>query len=131
MSTHKVMGIDDAEDLAPGFGMGEMGQARFLWDSLGAERIGMANYRMNPGTRIGFGHRHGTSEEMYVILAGSGRFKVEDDIFPVGSRDVVYCPPSAMREWEAGPDGLEILAFGAHAENDAEMERGWWDGDGA
>ena len=98
MSTHKVMGIDDAEDLAPGFGMGEMGQARFLREALGAERIGMANYRMNPGTRIGFGHRHGTSEEMYVILAGSGRFKVEDDIFSVGSRDVVYCPPSAMRD---------------------------------
>ena len=45
----------------------------------------------------------------------------------VGARDVVYCPPQAMREWEAGPDGMELLAFGAHAEGeDTEMQPGWW-----
>jgi quercetin dioxygenase-like cupin family protein len=106
--------------------MGDMGEARFVRDDLGAERIGLSHYRMNPGRRVGFGHRHGESEEVYVVLSGSGRFKVEDDVFPVTTKDVVYVPPASMREWEAGPDGLELLAFGGHAESDTEMQPGWW-----
>lgn len=123
---HKTANLDAAEDLAPRFGMSEMGEARFMRDALGAERIGLGQYRMNPGRRVGFGHRHAESEEVYVVLAGSGRFKVEDDIFDVAVKDVVYCPPAAMRAWEAGPDGLELLAFGSHAEGDAEIRPGWW-----
>jgi mannose-6-phosphate isomerase-like protein (cupin superfamily) len=86
----------------------------------------MANYRLNPGQRIGFGHRHADCEEIYVVLAGAGRFKIEDEIVDVAARDVVYCPPSAMRGWEAGDDGLELLAFGHHVEGDGEVVRGWW-----
>jgi len=86
----------------------------------------MSNYRMNPGRRVGFGHRHAESEEIYVVLSGSGRFKIDDDIIDVAVKDVVYCPPAAMREWEAGSDGMELLAFGGHAEDDAEMKMGWW-----
>jgi quercetin dioxygenase-like cupin family protein len=123
---HVTTNLEAAEDLAPKFGMGDMGEARFVRDALGAERIGLSHYRMNPGRRVGFGHRHGESEEVYVVLSGSGRFKVEDDVFPVGPKDVVYVPPTSMREWEAGPDGLELLAFGGHAEADAEMQPGWW-----
>lgn len=127
MSTHyATINLDAAEDIAPKYGMAEMGQARFLRKDLGAEAIGMANYKLNPGQRIGFGHRHAECEEVYVVLAGAGRFKIEDEIVDVGPRDVVYCPPSSMRAWEAGPDGLELLAFGAHAEGDGEMEQGWW-----
>jgi uncharacterized cupin superfamily protein len=126
MDSHTKLNLNDVKDLAPEFGMNEVGEARFARDALGAQRIGLCNYRVNAGYRVGFGHRHREAEEMYVVLAGSGRFRVEDDVFPVGARDVVYCPPSAMREWEAGPEGLEILAFGAHAESDAEMQPGWW-----
>jgi quercetin dioxygenase-like cupin family protein len=125
-STHSICNLAQAEDLAPKFGMGEMGQARFVRSTLGAERIGLAQYRMNPGQRIGFGHRHAEVEEVYVVVSGAGRFKVDDEVFAVGPQDVVYCPPAAMRAWEAGDDGLELLAFGGHAENDAEMEPGWW-----
>jgi quercetin dioxygenase-like cupin family protein len=126
MDSYTKLSLNDVKDLAPEFGMNEMGEARFARDALGAQQIGLSNYRMNPGRRIGFGHRHGEVEEMYVVISGSGRFRVDDDVFPVSARDVVYCPPSAMREWEAGPDGLEILAFGGHADNDAEMQPGWW-----
>jgi quercetin dioxygenase-like cupin family protein len=63
---------------------------------------------------------------MYVVIAGSGRFKVEDEEFEVTARDVIYCRPTAMREWEAGSDGMELLVFGGHAENDAELQPGWW-----
>ncbi|HEY1540740.1 MAG TPA: hypothetical protein VGF63_15160 [Solirubrobacteraceae bacterium] len=126
---HTTTNLDDIKDLAPEHGMGEIGEARFARTALGAEKIGLANYRMNAGRRLGFGHRHGEVEEIYLILAGSGRFKIEDEIIEVGARDVVYCPPSAMREWEAGPDGMEIVAFGGHAEGEAEMQKDWWTSD--
>ena len=123
---HKSMNLDDAEDIAPKHGMSEMGEARFLRKDLGAEGIGMANYRLNAGQRIGFGHRHAEVEEIYVVLAGSGRFKIEDELVDVAVKDVVYCPPAAMRGWQAGPDGLELLAFGQHLDGDGEVVQGWW-----
>ncbi len=128
MSEYSRVNLDDVKDQAPDFGLGEMGQARFARADLGAEGIGLSHYRMNPGERPGFGHSHGSMEEMYVVLSGSGRFKLGDDIIEIGPRDVVYCPPETMREWEAGTDGLEMLAFGTHAEGDGEstMEQGWW-----
>ena len=124
--THTTSNLDEAKDLAPDFGMAEMGEARFMRSVLGAERIGMSRYQMNPGRRVGFGHRHTESEEIYVVLSGSGRFKLDDEILAVGPRDVVYVPPATMREWEAGDDGLELLAFGGHAEDESEMVPGWW-----
>ena len=127
MSTsHTVTNLDDAEDVAPKYGLGEMGQSRFLRRDLGADGIGLANYRMNPGQRISFGHDHGESEEIYVVLAGSGRFKIEDETVDVGPKDVVYCPPGTMRAWESGADGMELLAFGHHVEGDTKMKQGWW-----
>lgn len=130
MSTqHATTNLDDLEDMAPGFGMAERGEARFARKALGAETIGLASYRMKAGQRIGFGHRHAEVEEIYLILGGSGRFKIEDEIVDVGARDVVFCPPSSMREWEAGPDGMEMLAFGGHVEGDGEMQKDWWTSD--
>jgi quercetin dioxygenase-like cupin family protein len=126
MTNYATTNLDAAENVAPKYGMGEMGEARFVRSALGADRIGLSEYRMNPGRRPGFGHRHHEAEEIYVVLAGSGRFKLDDEIIDVGEKDVVYCPPSVMREWEAGPDGLHLLAFGGHAEDDSEMGKDFW-----
>lgn len=126
MSTHKTMNLDDADDMAAKHGMGHIQSARFLRKGLGAETIGLATYNVKPGQRIGFGHRHAEVEEIYVVLSGSGQFKVEDDVIDVGPRDVLYCPPAVMRAWQAGPDGLEMLAFGSHAEGDGEIDQDWW-----
>jgi quercetin dioxygenase-like cupin family protein len=128
MTTFAQTNLDEAEDMAPKYGMAERCEARFLRSDLGAAGIGLSSYKMKPGQRLGFGHRHGTMEEMYVALSGSGRFRIDDEIIEVGPKDVVYCPPEAMREWEAGPDGLEILAFGSHAEgdNESEMVQDFW-----
>ncbi|WP_354701609.1 hypothetical protein DSM112329_01934 [Paraconexibacter sp. AEG42_29] len=128
-TTHTISNLDDADDLAPGFGMADMGEARFPREALGAERVGLGHYLMRPGRRVGFGHRHDVSEEIYLVLAGSGRFKLDDEIVDVGPRDMVYCPPATVREWEAGPDGMEVLAFGGHAENESHMDPGFWPAD--
>jgi quercetin dioxygenase-like cupin family protein len=127
MPTYTKLNISEVKDLAPDYGMSDVGESRFARGALGAERIGLAHYRVKPGQRLGFGHRHVESEEAYVVLSGSGRFRVEDDVFEVGPHDVVYVAPDAMRAWEAGPDGMEILAFGAHAEGeDTAMDREFW-----
>src|SRR3954447_5089694 len=118
MSAFTHLNLDAVEDIAPKYGMDAMGEARFVRNELGAEDIGLSFYKVKPGARPGFGHRHGTMEEIYLVLSGSGRFKVGDEILEVGPKDVVYCRPEAMREWEAGPDGMELLAFGTHAEGD-------------
>ena len=127
MATHKKVNLAEVKDLAPDYGMDGVGEACFARAQLGAERIGLARYRVKPGKRLGFGHRHGESEEMYVVLSGAGRFRVGDEVFDVVTDDVVYCPPQAMREWEAGSEGMELLAFGAHTEGEShDMDREFW-----
>jgi mannose-6-phosphate isomerase-like protein (cupin superfamily) len=126
MSDYTKINLSEVKDLAPEYGMGDMGEARFARRQLGAEHIGLTLYAMNGGRRIGFGHTHGEVEEVYLVLSGGGRFKVGDEVIDVGPRDVVFVPPGTMREWEAGEDGMELVAFGGHVEGDAEMEPGWW-----
>ena len=121
----KHLKLSDIPDQAPGYGVDSL-EARPARDELGAENIGLTSYRVKPGRRVGFGHRHKTVEEIYLVVSGSGRFKVDEEIVEVGPGEVVYCPPEAMREWEAGGDGLEIVAFGGHVEGDGSMEPGWW-----
>ena len=117
--------LSDVPDQAPGFGV-ETQEARPVRSKLGAERIGLTAYRVKPGQRVGFGHSHDEVEEIYAITAGTGRFRLDDDIVDVAAGDVVYCPPQVVREWEAGEDGLDVLAFGAHAEGDGNMFPDWW-----
>jgi mannose-6-phosphate isomerase-like protein (cupin superfamily) len=127
MATHNKINFSEVKDSAPEYGMDEVGEARFARGDLGAERIGLARYHLRPSMRLGFGHAHGESEEVYVVLSGSGRFRVGDDVFPVGPDDIVYCPPEAMREWEAGAEGMVMLAFGAHTEGEQhEFTRDFW-----
>jgi mannose-6-phosphate isomerase-like protein (cupin superfamily) len=118
--------FDDVTDLAARYGMGDIGEARHLRDDVGAEGVGMTLYRMNPGKRSGFGHRHREAEEMYVVLSGSGRIKIDDDILELRALDVVRVAPSSVRDFEAGPDGMQLLATGTYVKDDGEMLEGWW-----
>jgi mannose-6-phosphate isomerase-like protein (cupin superfamily) len=127
MSNYTKINIAEVEDLAPKYGMSETGESRFARGALGAQRIGLAYYKVNPGRRLGFGHRHAEDEEVYLVQSGSGRFKVGDEVFSVGPRDVVFVPPDSMRSWEAGEDGMELIAFGGHTEGAAaDMDQEFW-----
>ena len=118
--------IDDAEDLLPKYGMAELGEARYVREDVGAQGTGISHYRMKPGKRTGFGHRHREAEEMYVVLAGSGRVKIDEDVLDLRARDIVRVAPASVREFEAGPNGMELLATGIHVEGDGEMLQDWW-----
>ena len=123
--THKSLPAID--DMAPQFGMpGDM-QARFAGRPLGLDRTGLTYFKLAPGFRIPFGHRHEDQEEVYVVIRGSARIKVGDDVLELGELDAVRVPGDTLRNLEGGPDGAEVIAFGERAgEEQSEMVQGWW-----
>jgi mannose-6-phosphate isomerase-like protein (cupin superfamily) len=107
-------------------GVSEMQEARFPWRDLDAEQTGLAHIVVHPGKRQPFGHHQNEAEEIYVVLSGSGRVKLDDDIKDVGPLDAVRISPPVDRAFEAGPDGLELIVFGPHYEGDAEIAPDFW-----
>jgi mannose-6-phosphate isomerase-like protein (cupin superfamily) len=118
--------LTDVEDAAPKFGIGEVQEARFATGDLGAEHTGFSHHRLKPGKRQGFAHKHDEAEEVYVVLTGSGRMKLDDEIIEIGPLDAIRVAPAVIRTFEAGPDGLELLAFGPRHAGDGELIQGWW-----
>jgi quinol monooxygenase YgiN/mannose-6-phosphate isomerase-like protein (cupin superfamily) len=121
-----VRNLAEAEDQAAKYGYGEMGEARFVSDDPDAERTGVSHQVLRPGKRQMFAHRHHRAEEVYVVLSGSGRARIEDEIVDLRALDAIRIGPEQTRAFEAGPDGLELLAFGARARGDAEVVPDWW-----
>jgi len=121
MSTpHTRINLDDVEDAAPANGLGDHWEARVARTALDAEQTGVTHFRLRAGKRSPFCHRHTNAEEIYVVLSGDGRIKLDARIFEVRVRDAIRVAPEVARAFEAGPDGLEFLAFGQHHEGDGE-----------
>ena len=125
---YSIKNLRQVEDSAPKHGLSEVGEARFPGSDLRAETTGLAYHVLRPNKRQGFAHRHDKAEEIYVVLAGSGRIKLDDDVVELETMDAVRLAPSVVRALEAGPDGLELLAFGPRVEADGEIVSidGFW-----
>jgi len=122
--THKR--LTDVKDSAPEFGLGDDQEARFAKDDLDAEQTGFSHHRLRPGKRQPFGHRHDEAEEVYVVLGGDGRLKLDDEVIEVGTLDAIRVAPGVTRAFEAGPGGIEVLVFGPRHDGDGEVIQGWW-----
>ena len=117
----------EVEDQAPKFQMPPELQSRFARTPLGGETLGLTLFTLEPNFRIPFGHNHQEQEEVYVVVRGSARIKVDDEIVELGEWDAIRFDNDAMRNVEAGPEGLEYLAFSAGNDpGDAEMVPNWW-----
>src|SRR4051794_38472165 len=116
----------DVEDAAPGNGFGERWEARVARTALGAEQTGVTHFRLRPGKRSPFTHRHAEAEEIYVVLSGSGRVKLDGELLDVRPLDAVRVAPATARAFEAGPQGLEFIAVGAHHPGDGEPVEDQW-----
>jgi quinol monooxygenase YgiN/mannose-6-phosphate isomerase-like protein (cupin superfamily) len=103
----------------------EVGEARYVREQLDAVQTGLTHYRLRPGRHQGWAHRHRVAEEIYVVLSGSGRIKVDDERFKLGPLDAVRVAPASARELAADDNGLEVLAFGLHVPGDGEMVGDW------
>jgi mannose-6-phosphate isomerase-like protein (cupin superfamily) len=123
---HTIKNIEDVEDIAAKHGFGELGEARFAREDLQAVDTGLSHQRLRPGKRQGFGHRHNKAEEIYLVLAGSGRVKLDDEILEIKRLDAIRVSPETARAFEAGPDGLELVVFGPHLSGDGEILPDWW-----
>ena len=123
---YTVKKLTDVEDSAAKFGVGEVQEARFANDDLDAEHTGVSHHRLNPDRRQAFGHKHDNAEEVYVVIAGSGRVKLDDDIVDIERLDAIRVAPGVVRAFEAGPEGMEMLAVGPRHDGDGEVLQGWW-----
>jgi mannose-6-phosphate isomerase-like protein (cupin superfamily) len=126
MSAYTRRNLEDVKDSAPQFGFGEVQEAHFASGDLETEQTGVSFHRVKPGKRQGFAHRHDEAEEVYVVIGGSGRVKLDDDIVDLERLDAVRLAPGVTRQFEGGPEGIEILVFGARHEGDGETINDWW-----
>ena len=128
MTPYTLINIDDVDDSATQFGLSPSLEARFARRALGSSNLGVSRETLAPGFRVPFGHTHREQEEVYVVLRGSGRIKIDDEIVELREGDLVRVAPGAWRCTEAGADGMQLLAVGAPIPegDDSELEQGWW-----
>jgi len=125
-ASYTFKSLREVEDAAPGFGLDGVQEAHFANRALETERTGVTYHRLRAGKRQPFGHRHDKAEEVYVVVAGSGRVKLDDEILELAPLDALRVAPEVTRAFEAGPEGLEIVACGARHDGDGELIQGWW-----
>jgi mannose-6-phosphate isomerase-like protein (cupin superfamily) len=126
----KVNLKEDVDDQAPNFGLSPSLEMRMARVPLDMQNSGMSYQRIAPNFRMPFGHKHKTQEEVYVVLSGSLRMKIEDDVHDLKQWDAVRVDKDTMRSFEGGPEGAEMLAIGAPSTGpgDGDMVQGWWSG---
>jgi mannose-6-phosphate isomerase-like protein (cupin superfamily) len=122
--SYTIKNLREVEDLAAKHGFSELQEARFPRHDLDAEATGVAYILLRAGKRQPFAHRHNEAEEIYVVLAGSGRVKLDDEVVDIRALDSIRLSPGVARAFEAGAEDLEILVFGPHHDKDAEIIEG-------
>jgi mannose-6-phosphate isomerase-like protein (cupin superfamily) len=128
VSRYTKVNLKEVEDQAERFGLAPNIEARMARVPLELENSGLSYQRLAPNFRLPFGHRHKQQEEVYVLVSGSARMKLEDEIVELRQWDAVRVPKETTRSLEAGPDGAEFIAVGAPntGPGDADMQDDWW-----
>jgi mannose-6-phosphate isomerase-like protein (cupin superfamily) len=125
--SYRLKNLHEVEDAAAKHGFSETQEARFPREDLGAESTGLAYLVLRPNKKQPFAHRHEQAEEIYVVLSGSGRVKLDDEVVELDTMDAIRVAPKVTRAFEAGDEGLELLAFGPRHAGDAEMVKDFWE----
>lgn len=127
MSNFTVKNLKEIDDSAADRGPDI--EARFARKHLDSDHLGVSYFRYGSGYRAPYGHRHREQEEAYVVVSGSGRARLDDEIVELRQWDVVRVAPEVVRTFEGGPDGLELIAIGSDRPEggDGEMVETHWD----
>ncbi|HYZ79868.1 MAG TPA: hypothetical protein VE571_01285 [Solirubrobacteraceae bacterium] len=117
----------DVDDAAAARGLTGL-ESRFARKHMDSDHLGVSFFRYDPNFRTPFGHHHQEQEEAYVVVRGSGRMKADDEIVELSQWDVIRVAPKCVRAFEAGPDGLELIAIGNDRPEggDGEMVQDFW-----
>ena len=128
MADYTVVNLKEVEDQAPKFGLSPQLEARMARVALGLQNSGVSYQRIAPNFRVPFGHKHRNQEEIYVLVGGSARIKLEDEVVDLKPFDAVRVSKDTMRGFEAGPEGAEFIAIGAPntGPGDGDTVQGWW-----
>jgi len=128
MADYTVVNLKEVEDQAPKFGLAPQLEMRMARVALGLENSGISYQRLAPSFRIPFGHKHKNQEEIYVVVGGGVRIKLEDEVVELKPFDAVRVHKDTMRGFEAGPEGAELIAIGAPntGPGDGDTVQGWW-----
>lgn len=124
--SYRLVELRELDDSAAAGGFGDAMESRFARAVLGGETIGISLQKLKPRARQPFAHHHSADEEVYVVVAGSGQAAIDGELVDLQPWSALRVAPSAVRTFEAGDDGLEFLAFGAHTENDGTMVETSW-----
>jgi quercetin dioxygenase-like cupin family protein len=126
MSAFTVKNLMEVEDSA-GESSPEL-EARFARKHLDSEHLGVSYFRYAPGFRSPIGHSHREQEEAYIVIGGSGRMRLDEEILSLRRWDIVRVSPQVVRGFEGGPDGMEIIAVGADRPEggDGVPAYNWW-----
>jgi mannose-6-phosphate isomerase-like protein (cupin superfamily) len=129
MANYTVVNLrDDIPDMAPRFSMGDGIEAHFGRQALELSKSGVSYFKLGPDYRLPFGHSHAEQEEIYIVVGGTVRLKLDEDELELKRLDAVRIPESVVRGMAGGPDGGELIAFGApNTENkDITMVQGFF-----
>src|ERR1700750_2137429 len=99
--SYTIKNLRDVDDMAADQGFGEVQEARFAQGDLDSEQSGISLQKVKPGKRHAFAHRHQNAEEIYVVISGSGRVKLDDEVEEVSELDAIRVAPSVTRAFEA------------------------------
>jgi mannose-6-phosphate isomerase-like protein (cupin superfamily) len=111
MSAYKIINFMEVEGSVPDPNA-EL-NAVFARTRLESEHLGASYFRYGPNVRGGMGHSHREQEEVYVVVSGSGRVKLGDEIIDLKQWDVVRVAPTTVRAFEGGPSGMELVVAGS------------------
>jgi quercetin dioxygenase-like cupin family protein len=111
MSKFMIINLKDVEDSAGARAPGVEG--RFARKHLDSEHLGVSYFRYAPGVRASAAHSHREQEEAYVVVGGSGRIRLDDEVHEIRQWDVIHVSPPVVRAVEAGDEGLELIAVGS------------------
>ena len=119
---------EGVEDQAPKYDMSPQLEFRTARVPLETENAAISYLRVAPNFRLPFGHTHGEQEEVYVLVGGSARIKLDDEALELCPFDAIRIHRETMRNLEGGPDGAELILYGAPnaGPSDAQMSPGWW-----
>lgn len=118
MSRFATVNLLEVEDAVGGRVPGIEG--RFARKHLDSRDLGISRFSYAANMRSPMAHSHREQEEAYVVVAGSGRVLLDDEVHELRQWDVLRVAPEVVRAFEAGPDGLDIIAVGGPKPDDGD-----------
>jgi mannose-6-phosphate isomerase-like protein (cupin superfamily) len=125
---YTIKNLREVKDVAADQGLSDSLEAHFAHEDLDSEVSGISYQVVKAGQRQPFAHKHGEMEEIYVVISGSGRVKLDEKVEDVGPLDAVRIAPSVIRAFEGGDEDLVLIVFSPRAKGDAEVVQDFsWD----